>query len=97
MEASSARRPLDGSVRLKNLPVLGFYSKKYAKIWDRIRGLEGDSVIIVSGSQNKPGCSAGDSIPKKSGFFRLESEKMYMFGTFVLLSLIHISEPTRPY
>ena len=50
-------------------------------------GLEGHPVIRISGSRNKPGCSAGDSIPQSSGFFGIESEKKYILGTFVLCTV----------
>ena len=37
-------------------------------------------MIRVSGSRNKPGCSAGDEIPKTSGDFGIESEQKVQSG-----------------
>ena len=44
-------------------------------------------MILVSGSQNKPGCSAGNSIPEFPGPVGIESGKKDILGTFVLCTV----------
>ena len=51
-------------------------------------------MILVSGSKNKPGCSAGDSVPKFSGNLEYNLEKKIHIGNMCnLYCLFSSSSP----